>query len=460
MKKETIILSLPYAMSIRNLIDKKFIDEFKNFNLIIFSPVKKNKNLFFKLINKNNIKYYQYYKINILLNLLNFLINNLTTIKLLKKKKILTLETFKKMHSNNCSNEVIKPFKFLNNKILNLFSNDMIIEILKALRFFMTIIFYPNYLFIFLKYRPQIFFTAHPFANIDFPLQLFSNLFNLKKVALIHSWDNLTSKFKMTYDFKKLLVWNNTLKKQAKYIYGYKDKDVKVIGVPNLEDFHNFKPQTKEIFFNKNNLDTKKKLITIFGPSDQYVPHIEDIIYKISSMSHKNEFNKKTQLWFRSHPAGNFNFNKFKKFNSIKMEKPPNSFSANSFNEIGDFKKDLFLFGNLINYSDIIVSFYSTTILDAIYFDKPVINPLINLDKKNSIYCKQEAYVDMWSHMKIIKKLKGVTYVKNYDQFRKYVNIYLNDKNFNQKGRRQIFKSQLNYSLGSSRKSIAYEIIN
>ena len=112
MKKKTIILSLPYAMSIKNLIDKKFIDEFKNFNLIIFSPVKKNKSLFFKLINKNNIKYYQYYKINILLNLINFLINNLTTIKILKKKKILTLETFKKMHSNNCSNEVIKPFKF------------------------------------------------------------------------------------------------------------------------------------------------------------------------------------------------------------------------------------------------------------------------------------------------------------------------------------------------------------
>jgi hypothetical protein len=177
-------------------------------------------------------------------------------------------------------------------------------------------------------------------------------------------------------------------------------------------------------------------------------------------MSHKNEFSKKTQLWFRSHPVGNFNFSKFKKFNNIKMEKPPNTFSAKSYNKIGDFKKDLFLFGNLINYSDIIVSFYSTTILDAIYFDKPVINPLINFHKKICIYCKQEAYVDMWSHMKIIKKLKGVTYVKNYDQFRKYVNIYLDDKNYNQKGRRQIFKSQLNYSLGSSRKSIAYEIIN
>ena len=94
MKKKTIILSLPYAMSIKNLIDKKFIDEFKNFNLIIFSPVKKNKSLFFKFINKNNIKYYQYHKINILLNLTNFLINNLTTIKLLKKKKNFNFRNF------------------------------------------------------------------------------------------------------------------------------------------------------------------------------------------------------------------------------------------------------------------------------------------------------------------------------------------------------------------------------
>ena len=130
MSRKTIILSLPYSMSIKNLIDEKFINYFKNYDIIIFSPVKKNKSLFFKIINKKNIKYYQYKNLNFFLNFINFGINNLRTIKLLKKKKVLTLETFKKMHKNNCSNDVIKPFKFLNNKFLIFFSNKYFIKLL------------------------------------------------------------------------------------------------------------------------------------------------------------------------------------------------------------------------------------------------------------------------------------------------------------------------------------------
>ena len=85
MSRKTIILSLPYSMSIKNLIDEKFINYFKNYDIIIFSPVKKNKSLFFKIINKKNIKYYQYKNLNFF-EFINFGINNLRTIKLLKKK--------------------------------------------------------------------------------------------------------------------------------------------------------------------------------------------------------------------------------------------------------------------------------------------------------------------------------------------------------------------------------------
>ena len=88
------------------------------------------------------------------------------------------------------------------------------------------------------------------------------------------------------------------------------------------------------------------------------MPHIEDIMFKFASMVNKNSFVKETQLWFRSHPVGNFNSKRFKKFKDVKIEYPPNSFTAKSYNEIGNFKKDLVFFGNLIYHSDLIISFY------------------------------------------------------------------------------------------------------
>ena len=52
----------------------------------------------------------------------------------------------------------------------------------------------------------------------------------------------------MSYNYDKILVWNKILKNQAKNIYNYKDKNLKIVGIPNLEDFYNFKPIKKNKF--------------------------------------------------------------------------------------------------------------------------------------------------------------------------------------------------------------------
>ena len=52
-------------------------------------------------------------------------------------------------------------------------------------------------------------------------------------------------------------------------------------------------------------------------------------MFKFASMANKNSFVKETQLWFRSHPVGNFNSKRFKKFKDVKIEYPPNSLQQN-----------------------------------------------------------------------------------------------------------------------------------
>ena len=54
----------------------------------------------------------------------------------------------------------------------------------------------------------------------------------------------------MSYNYDKILVWNKILKNQAKNIYNYKDKNLKIVGILNLEDFYNFKQLRKINFKN------------------------------------------------------------------------------------------------------------------------------------------------------------------------------------------------------------------
>jgi len=459
MKKKTIIISLPYTSSIKNLISDDFLDLIKDFEVIIFSCLKEKNNFFFDKLNHYGIKYFQYNKIPYLLNLLIFLINNLKTIRLMKKKKIQTLETFINMHKNKCSNEIIFPFRYLDNNFLIFLSKSKIlIFFLEMIRNFMLIIFNLNYIILFLKYKPIKFFTAHPYSNVDLPLQIISNLFKLSKVCLIHSWDNLTSKFCLNTKFHKVLVWNNIQKKQLKNIYDYPDHKVKIVGVPFLDDFCNFTKESRNVFFKKNKLDIKRKLITIFGTTEEYIPHIKDIIKKIYLIILNQKLNHKAQIILRQHPTTKKNYNDLNKKKFFNIKKPPKSFIALDFKDIGNYKSDINFFINLIYHSDVIINFFSTTILDAVFFNKPIINPLIEDDtlmKK----CSVSSYFYNWSHMKDIVNKKGVSVVKDYDQLLQELNRYMSNKNFKKKERKSIFNSQLNFKLGKSRVSIANEII-
>jgi len=459
--KKNIFLSLPYTSSIKNLISDKFLSEFKNCNLIIFSPLEENKNFFFKKLKKFNIVHVKYNNKSKILNLMTFLINNLETIRLLRKKKILTLETFIKMQRNNCTNETIKPFRFLDNSFLKFISYfKYLIFILKLIRLCWIFLSSINYLYFFLKFRPNVFFTAHPYANIDLPLQKIANFFGLKKVALIHSWDNITSKFKMHINYDKILVWNNIQKKQIKYIYEYPNTKIKITGIPFVDDFVHTKKISKHKFFKKNKLDPSKKLITVFGTTEDYIPHIGGILEEILIMINNNELIDKSQIMFRPHPTSKLDYKKIINNKSCFTKKVPNSFIALDYNKIGDYKKEHKFFINMIYHSDLIINFFSTTIIDSIYFDKPIINPLIENNTNRNSCCSVNSYFENWSHMIDITKTNGVSIVRDYKKLKKEINKYLKNKDYKKKNRKKIFNSQINYKLGFSRIAIANEIIN
>ena len=460
MKKKTIFLSLPYPSSIKNLISDEFLKKFKGHKIIIFSCLLKLNSNFLKTLKKHNVIYVKYNRPNFIIKSITFLINNLTTIRLLKKKNITTLETFIKMHNSKCSNEIIKPFRFLNNKFLKFFSYfNFFILILKIIRFLVMLFTSFSYIFLFIKYKPDIFFTAHPFANEDLPLQQISNILRLKKIALIHSWDNITSKFKMHFNYDKILVWNKIQKDQLKYIYEYADSKLKIVGAPFIDDFVKYKKIEKKKFFKKNKLDINKKLIVIFGTSEHYVPHLEKIFIKINDIVDNKELIKDTQLWIRPHPTSKLDYEKIFKNKLSMCMKPPKSFVSLNSSIIGNYKEENMFFINLIYHSDIVISFFSSTIIDATYFNKPIINPLIEFKNKKDSYCSISSYVNNWSHMKDIKNTNGVSFVTNYTMLKKEINRYYSNKNFKSLGRKKIFDTQINFNLGRSRVAIANEII-
>lgn len=390
-----------------------------------------------------------------------FFKNNLETAKLIREKKMLTLETFVKMHNNKCSNDIIKPFKYLDSVFIKFLSQSKyFIHFIKLILNILMIIFCIKDLIFFIKNKPDIFFSAHPFTNHDLHLQFFSRLFNLKRYALIYSWDNVTSKFRMHYDYDKILVWNKILKKQLIRIYNYETDKIKIVGIPQFDDYIKVRYSNKKDFFFKHKIKSNLKLVIIFGTSEEYIPHLTEILKKIDYIFNRNNLYNNVHVWLRPHPTSRLEYEKIFPFKNVTINKPPTSFIPLEKNEIGTYSKENIFFAELLKNCDLIINFFSTTILDGIYFNKPIINPIIENSKKPiSRYCRISTYINDWEHMRNIKRTKGVLFAYNYNDLEKLILKCLKNKKFNIVNQKKIFNNQINFSLGKSREVIANEIL-
>ena len=64
-------------------------------------------------------------------------------------------------------------------------------------------------------------------------------------IALVSSWDNLTSKAFFPFSLRRLIVWNNVLKNEAISLFDFPENKISVTGVPRYDLFFRKKDISK-----------------------------------------------------------------------------------------------------------------------------------------------------------------------------------------------------------------------
>lgn len=312
---------------------------------------------------------------------------------------------------------------------------------------------YRRFKYLFQKYAPSLVLSTSFLSNYDWGMIKAAKQYKVPVISMVANWDHLCKARLPKCD--KVIAWNNFQKNQLIQYYGYNPRDVLIAGIPHQDCFIRAKNKflPREEFLKKIGAPTDKKLITYTAMSRMASPDQPDIVEIVCNAVKDGKIKYPSHVHVRFHPSSDFDrYEKLKMFGDIiTFEKVAEK------GRLGE--ETIIHYANLLSNSDVVVNIASSVTLDAVAFDKPVINIAFDgytqraLPKSTARYFKYE-------HYSAVVKTGGVKIAENAEELIRYINMYLDNPALDRDKRRKIFEEQCGELDGKSGERIANFILD
>ncbi len=225
------------------------------------------------------------------------------------------------------------------------------------------------------KERPaMVFCTNQRHITTVAPLLAAQDL-GIPTVAFIYSWDNLP-KATVVVETDYYLVWSDYMKEELQFYYPYiKASQIFVTGSPQFEMHFDTNTTSREVFFEKHNLDIDTKYICYSGNDivscADDPAYLEDVAKAIEKL---NEKGFKLGIIFRKCPvdfSSRFDAILNKYPNTIVSIDPLWKTLGSVWNAILPTQEDVELLANIAEYTELVINVGTSTVFDFISHGKP-----------------------------------------------------------------------------------------
>jgi hypothetical protein len=292
---------------------------------------------------------------------------------------------------------------------------------------------------------------------------------NCKVLSLVHSWDNPTTKAYGGVSPDNVVAWNEIMKEELSVFHDIKKENIHVGGIAHWDDYFNGSLKNGGPFFKKEANNTTRKFI-MYATSSPIMfkttfDIIEDILIKIKNGIIVN----KPKLIVRLHP----NYLAKQKSNKRlildvykgKIDELQNKyvglveFNMPIVNWIKDDYElpieDVKNLGKLLMKSDLLLTEYSTLMIEGSIFDTPVINVALgnfrNTDQPISV-------IEDLNHIQRVLKTKATRQAYNMDQLIDQINQYLSNPQLDSENRKKLVEQEITTNIGHAGEEIGKHI--
>lgn len=247
-------------------------------------------------------------------------------------------------------------------------------------------------------------------------------------VALVHSFDNLTSKGLLSTKPDRLLVWNDIMRKEAVEYHSMDLDKIDIVGVPQYEQYRKLAAQTsKERFRKRLKIPNDASVITYTASAMFMFPDEERFVQELVEAISRGECGN-SHLVLRTHPPDVRKEAYLQRYSEshlpIRIDIPDAGYTALHTGKIGT-NESILNFVELMQYSDVVVNLSSTIALDAVLFNTPVICLNFNYLSEESWFCAPNHH--RCEHYWPIVESNAVDFPNNLGELICSINSYLDN---------------------------------
>jgi hypothetical protein len=311
------------------------------------------------------------------------------------------------------------------------------------------------------KYGPDMVIASTPGWRMDRYLLRESARRGIPNMTVIVGWDNSSSYNVSGADVQWATCWSELQKEEMVLGSDWNPDRVHVGGIPSYDGY--FRKQwlmPRDEYFKLHNLDPNRKLISYASSFVHFAPNFPNI-EALAKLVSSDSLAEPSQLLIRLHPS-HFQdkpkifaderlrvFDLEKKYPNVHVVQPVAL--GGSLGYYGG--EDMDEKSSMMAYSDVLVTVYSTMLVETAVHDTPMIAATIDVpggwNKPNKFSLSLKEIGD-WPTHKRFREAKAGRVASNENELRDALNMYLKDKTIHSAERRKFIENEITFTDASS----------
>jgi hypothetical protein len=453
MNKENVIVSISYGFQVRNFLQTKFIHNLiKSFNVIIVISQSNGEHLK-RFLDRSGL--------------------GVIEVEEVPFNKRSYEETFTSIRKNI----FVNPKRTRTKNILNELTGTNLGYLRHVFSFFNQILgrfevsrsFWRKFESLFIsgtefdavleKYKPKKIITAN-YGTEPFEIRLLRSArrHKIPSIAIVPSWDNLTSKGVMGIKPDYLIVWNEIMVQEAVDLHSFKRERIFLTGPLQFDNF--FYPEfrlSKQDFYNKFDIEPERPVIVYGTITPKYFKYNLEVLKILKELIENGTVKGSPKILVRVHPqvvndpvfGDNLDeYLKLKTKNDIFCFSIPDVEAWGSIRmpRESDYKELI----SALTHSRICIASASTLIFDSFACNTPFIGIGFDGYRENIPYKDSVKRMFDFEHYKNVAAIGGFFISKSIPEFADHINTYLENPDFHKEKRDETLRQQIKFNDGKN----------
>ena len=257
--------------------------------------------------------------------------------------------------------------------------------------------------------------------------------------AVIGSWDRLTTKGPICPGCSNFVVNSQVMKKELMQYHDVDESLIDVVGWPQMDIYHDKSIlEDRDEFLKSLDIPSQYKIILYAGNASRLGEHEPGLVEYLSKKLNIGHYGEQVYLLVRPHPQDVDWQQRYQKVMGLSNVKVMPA-------EVGNIK----LMMNTISHADIVIAAQGSISLDAVAFDKCVINIAFDGNLTKPYYESASRCYEM-DHYRPVVESGGVRVVNDFSELDSAIIDYLNDQTIDSAGRERLRYLQLSPFEGDS----------